>query len=482
MRIDQIYSGIMKKSAESIILLGCLIFFFVLNLQGQITYHLQVNDPASGRIQVSIDFAHGVSLPISFIMPKYIPGRYEVAYYDRYIESIEATDHKGNILQLQKDVRGAPRWEITGEGEQLRRLHYTVDVRRMELAEHFASDASIMRNTYAGLLNYSIFGWLEGQKNESVQLNVMAPADWPIFCTITPQEKPEPGEASFTFPNFGALADAQIQMGSDLQIAKFAGPVPFYVTNYSETAPADLAAYGKLGIRSLEILKDYFGELPFEEYTLVTHALAPIDEAHQYNFSMEHLKSTTHFTDTSGIIVQNTDQRLKERRIFTILHHIAHAFIPLRCHGASYSPEVEELPKIIENIWFNEGFIWFICYDKLQNPRLLNRIRAGAKQGNPIDNLSLIEVSRIGSFYYGLDFRFGIALFSRGALMAYEMNEHILEKTAGKHSMQTALRYLYNWVKTNQRPFREDEFTTLLKMATGVDVQGIYEQWIKSNK
>lgn len=48
------------------------------------------------------------------------------------------------------------------------------------------------------------------------------------------------------------------------------------------------------------------------------------------NFGMEHLQSSTFFGDTSGIHTQKAGEKELWSRIPSYLHHMAHAYIPLR--------------------------------------------------------------------------------------------------------------------------------------------------------
>jgi predicted metalloprotease with PDZ domain len=375
-----------------------------------------------------------------------------------------------------RDSNGAPRWYVAADVQAVKKIEYIIDLKKMEIQELSSADASILRSGYGCILNYSVFGWVLGKKEEPVELKIIVPNNWPIFCTSAPTDQLPEGEALFSFQNYSELADAQIQMGPDLRVQRFDGLVPLYVTNYSETDPGNLDVYGDMGVKSLKILKDIFGELPFEDYTIVTHALQPIDTEHEYNFSMEHLKSMTHFMDLTSLITDEPTPEYYQRRMFTILHHISHAFVPMRCYGDTYSPYVDEIPKIINNIWFNEGFAWYICLDKLNSEWLRGFIEEGLNPGSPVKDLPLEELSKIGSFIYGRDFRFGKALCARGATMAKEMNDLIVEKTAGKHSMETVLRYFYQYVKKNGA-YSLDEFVPLIKEATGVNVSKVYKKW-----
>jgi hypothetical protein len=157
---------------------------------------------------------------------------------------------------------------------------------------------------------------------------------------------------------------------------------------------------------------------------------------------------------------------------------MGHAFIPLRCYGDTYKPYVLEIPPIINNIWFNEGFMWFLPYDTLKLEGMKKRFYKNVYETSSIiKKMSLQQLSQIASTMYGIDFRLGQAVYSRGAMMAIEMNNYIKEKTGGKKSMKDVFRYLYQWAKENKRPFTMQEFPLMITKATGVDVQTIYLKW-----
>ena len=81
--------------------------------------------------------------------------------------------------------------------------------------------------------------------------------------------------------------------------------------------------------------------------------------------------------------------------------------------------------------FFNEGFIWFLCYDTIHSQTIWNRLYNNSyKADDIIKRRPLIYLSETGSTLYVKDFRIGSALYSRGAMMAYEMNQLIKEKQA----------------------------------------------------
>jgi predicted metalloprotease with PDZ domain len=91
--------------------------------------------------------------------------------------------------------------------------------------------------------------------------------------------------------------------------------------------------------------------------------------------------------------------------------------------------------------------------------------------------MSLVQLSQTASTLYGSDFRIGRSVFSRGALMAIEMNNYLKEQSNDNKSIKDVLRYLYNWSKENKRAFTMEEFPTLINKACGIDLSELYKKW-----
>ena len=89
--------------------------------------------------------------------------------------------------------------------------------------------------------------------------------------------------------------------------------------------------------------------------------------------------------------------------------------------------------------------------------------------------MPLAELSRSASFMYSADFRIGMSTFSRGSLMAAEMDDRIRAATDGTKSLRDGLRAL---LKAPQ-PFRVEDLPMIFQGATGVDVGGTLASWWK---
>jgi hypothetical protein len=159
---------------------------------------------------------------------------------------------------------------------------------------------------------------------------------------------------------------------------------------------------------------------------------------------------------------------------------MGHAYIPLRCYGDNYKPYVTEMPLLIKNIWFNEGFIWFFFIVIIKKKCIDIVLFYGFFWlFLVIQQFGLIELSGLASLQYADDFRLGIATFSRGAMMASEMNDYLFKQSHGKKSMKDVFRYLFYWSDQHKRAYTLDEFPNLLNESTHIDLSSIYNKWLK---
>jgi predicted metalloprotease with PDZ domain len=147
------------------------------------------------------------------------------------------------------------------------------------------------------------------------------------------------------------------------------------------------------------------------------------------------------------------------------------------------------MTPVLDTIWFNEGFGRYAAIEAVAagmprdeaasfRTRQLSRLRQIVDSAPPfIRKMSLDVLSREASFLYASDFRTGMNIFSRGALMAADMDDRIREKTAGKKSLRDALQALLAWCGRNHRGFETKEMLEVVFASTGVDVSDILQRW-----
>ncbi len=471
-------------------MLTALVFFpaFVF-AQKPLEYRVEYAHPKSPQVHISLHVPGGADAPLTLIIPRTIPGGYAERPYDPFVENVHAFSLVGSSLEVRREEHG-PRWKIGKLGDRLDRVEYNVNISRMEREILAVSDSSKIRDGYVGLLGYSIFAFFLGREEQPIRVEVNGPADWPVFSTLVPQVPANVGSLVASASDYYALADSQIVMGHSLQLRRIEGTVPLFLAVYAET-DEDLWEEGALARDALDKVIVYFGKAPFSHYTVQLELLRPISERHEYGFSMEHLESGTFYFGIDRAISPKSDAHARDTQRFNYAHHMAHSWIPKHAYGSGYLPFEWEAAPLIETIWFNEGFARYAVIEAFAEAmpkeqrdsyrqRQLDALRKILDEAPPfIRRMSLLDLSRAGSFLYGDDFRVGMNLFSRGALMAAEMDEHIRAQTRQKKSLRDALRYLLDWSEKNHRAFRVEELPVIFRDATGVGTRDILDHWLQ---
>ncbi|MBI1750190.1 MAG: hypothetical protein HY234_15525 [Acidobacteria bacterium] len=460
--------------------------------QGRMTYGVQYSRADESRIRVSIEMAEPLAGLQTLVMPRAVPMGYGEQPYDRFVGEVKAYGAANEALPVKREE--GPRWILGKAGAKLRRVAYEVDLERMEREVLSGGDASKVRPGYVGLLGYSVFAYVEGQEEEPLRLRAEGPSDWPVFSTLAPAVPPASGSVTAEVANFYALADSQIVMGPNTTIEKIDSAVPLFLVTYSESA-TDTRILGRLGAEALEAVFRYFGRAPFAHYTILQEFLKPVSKLHQYGLSMEHLGSGTFTLGLDRRLTAESSAEEQMRTRFNFAHHIAHAWIPKRAYGEGYFPFQWELAPVFDSIWFSEGFAQYAAMDALANAmpeaeaqKFRERMielrfrRTLADVPAFLRKMPLVEVSHIASTRYGEDWRTGRTVFSRGGLMAAEMDARIRERSQGKKGLRDALQHLMAWSAKEERAFRIDELPTIFKEATGVETRDILEKWLAPMK
>ncbi len=480
---------------RGVVILGFLALSFLplpirATTDDRIAYRLEydLNNPV--LVHITLNFASSGDAPLILIMPRSVPGGYAQQPYDPFVTHVRGYLESGGPVAVQRGEFG-PRWAIGKRGERVNRIEYDVDVAQMEREIFDASATSKIRDGYVGLLGYSLFAFMEGGEHRPIDLEIAAPGSWPVFSTLAPRVPAGTTNLKVRAPDYYSLADSQVVMGPKLHVQKIDGGVPLFISAYSESE-ADLALEGRLARDALDKVTAYFGKAPFSNYTVVLEFLRPVSPRHQYNFSMEHLNSGTFYLDTEHALTAKSTESEKEGHRFNYAHHIAHSWIPKRAYGDGYFPFNWEMTPVIDTIWFNEGFGRYVAIAALADPlskeeaeryrseklQRLRRLTADAPEF--LQRMRLDELSREGSFLYADDFRVGVNLFARGALMAGEMDDRIRAQTNGQKSLRDALRHLMDWSEQNRRAFRVEELPVIFREATGVDTANILDRWMQA--
>jgi predicted metalloprotease with PDZ domain len=409
--------------------------------------------------------------------------------FDRFVSSVSAFSSDGSKLPVERGE--GPRWLLGAPESIVARIDYEVDIARMEQEIVAASDTSKARPGYLSLLGYSVFGYVEGLEESAIRLDLDLPASWPLLSTLAPRLPLPAGRDTASAPNFYGLADSQIVAGPRLEVRALETRPKAYFALYAE-GETDIALLSELAEQALRRSIEYFGEASFPHYTVLQELLEPLSERHRYGFSMEHLDSATFYLAKDAGLTAASSASDRARVLYNFAHHFAHAWIPKRSYGKGYYPFTWELAPVLDTIWFSEGFAQYAAIEAIADglpaedarayrENLLERRFRQSVAGAPafLRRMPLVDLSRVASTRYSEDFRTGRTVFSRGGLMAAEIDERIRQESRGTHRLRDALRHLVSWSRKNERAFEIDELPTIFAEATGVDTHPVFEWWLK---
>ncbi len=455
----------------------------------EVSYALTYRDSRAGLVSVRIDLPPASRGSRILVIPRAIPMGYGEQPFDRFVSSVSASSSDGSRLAVESAE--GPRWLLGAPDSIVARIEYEVDIARMEQEVLAASDTSKARPGYLSLLGYSVLGYVEGLEESPVRLDLEVPETWPLLTTLAPRLPLPLGRDSASAENFYALADSQIVAGPELEVRALATRPPAYFALYAE-GETDISLLSELAEQAMLRTIEYFGEASFRHYTVLQELLEPLSERHRYGFSMEHLDSATFYLARDGGLTGASSASDRARVLYNFAHHFAHAWIPKRSYGKGYYPFTWELAPVLDTIWFSEGFAQYAAIEAIadglpedearayRQNLLERRFRQNVATAPAfIRRMSLVELSRVASTRYSEDFRTGRTVFSRGGLMAAEIDDRIRQETRGTHRLRDALRHLVSWSRKNGRAFEIEELPTIFAEVTGVDTRPIFDWWLK---
>ena len=459
--------------------------------QGGVSYLVCYAAAGGPTISVAIEAAPRPAASVRhFVMPRAVPMGYSQQPYDNFVRNVRAWSREGKQLEVARGE--GPRWRIGTESETLGRVEYEVDLRAMEAGLRAGGDSSRVREGYAYLLGYSLLGYLDGDEDRATRVTFTGPADWQVCTTLAPAAPCAKGSVTARAANFYALADSQVVMGPRATFARVRSNAgaPLYVAVYAEF-DVDRERIAAVAREAYERMVAYFATEPFPHYTAVFEFLTPVSPEHTYGFSMEHLESATFCLGPDRALkAQSTEREANAFRV-NVAHHMAHAWVPKRAYGQGYFPFTWEVAPAHDSIWFSEGFGQYAAIDAIADGMpaerrvaylesvLELRFRSTLREMPAfLLEMPLVELSHRGSYVYSEDFRVGRTLFSRGGLMAAEMDARIREKTQGGKRLRDALRHLMAWSAKNRRAFQIEELPVIFQEATGVDTRDILPKWL----
>lgn len=435
------------------------LFLLLTDLSAQeIHTTLFVNIP-DDRLDVSMKVPSFDDDDATFCLPAWAPGNYRVLNFGKWIQGFSALDTAGLPLPvIRVDINT---WHIK-QARRLANITYSV----LDIPEDSVEALPTTLNDLDSNLLYfnatTVFGYFTNKSTSKYNVRYLLPSGWRVWCAL-------PFDTVYHADSYDQLVDSPVLAGDGhLETARFmvdSTTFEFVVSSAREIPVDSLIAVTEPVVRFQASL---FGGLPFRTYFFLM-----VFSNHGTRFgALEHRASSAYY------LPQPSAQRDIRTSFYSrvLAHELFHAWLPKRIHPKAIEELNYQDSLRIKTMWVIEGITEY--YAKLSLVRsgilppsyLYQEIR-GLVLDNLEDNLETLSLRSAET---------GVAapMYTKGALMGLLIDIEIRRKTKNRKSLDDVLKYM----DKQNRVYDDNNFSGVVKKATGVNIQTILNDYVKGSK
>lgn len=302
-----------------------------------VNYYVRVERAKPDRFEVSVALDHVRRDSIDYVLPAWIPGRFE-PLEPAPVEGFTVRDGHGEpVTARQLD---ANRWRVYPGGEKYLTIGYQVKNGAGEVPLAVAPRVD-RRSGYA--LGASLFGFVDGHELRSVTVSFELPAGWELQTALTPTS-----DGRYEAPSFGELPGSVFALGDrllDYKLFVEGRPHRVVVQGVGRGfAPDSLLT---LVEEAIQHGTRFFGSPPYERYVFVFHFVDP---------GTEGIGATGQAAGSAYYLPIMDNQHMRRAGLGKLLlHHYLHAWYPGQFGPRKIAqPDFSVTPDIAEQ-WLIEG-------------------------------------------------------------------------------------------------------------------------------
>lgn len=430
-------------------------------------YAISVADPGSHRYKVILTTEGWDDDSVTFRLPQWMPGYYQILAYEKNIQDIEARDSKGRFMPLKKT--GTAAWTVSGTRQKKFTLRYEILTNRQFVANSYVDSA------HAYLVSTNTFLYVDGFLQQPVLVNLTLPKDWESVSGL--DQRPDKTHF-YTAPNFDILYDCPILAGKLVHFPSYTVhgvPHHFVAYNPGTFDPAPLME----GLRKItEAAYDLMGDIPFNEYTFI--GIGP------GRGGIEHLNNTT--VSFTGNGLEKPDNL--NRMLNFLAHEYFHHYNAKRIRPVELGPFDYSGINRTDQLWISEGLTVYYEYLLMRRAGLASEeelLSNLEKHINAVENNPgrFFQSLAQSSYHTWRDGPFGdqgqekgktINYYDKGPVVGFLLDLAIREATKNEYSLDDVMRELYTaYYKKKGRGFTGAEFQALCEKVAGKPMPDLYD-------
>ncbi|MBA3944017.1 MAG: M61 family metallopeptidase [Herpetosiphonaceae bacterium] len=440
-----------------------------------IRYKLSLAARVQHLVDVDIHLTDLSTDAVDLVMPAWTPGSYLLREYARHVQNFRAEAH-GQPVSWSKVEKG--RWRIAVQGRSLS-VHYQVYANELSVRTSHA-DA-----THAHLMPAATCMYLEGAKDERVQIDVEPPVGWTVAtglpCLSAGEPWPGPGAATFMAESYDQLVDSPFEIGTHRTLAFAVDGRPHRIVVWGRGNEDDQRLVADTQ-RIVEAERDFWGGLPYDDYTFFL-----LLGGKTASGGLEHRNSTSLFVPRFIF----RPAKNYERYLSLVSHEFFHTWNVKRLRAAGLGPFDYTQETYTPLLWAMEGVTEYytdllLCRAGLfSSQRYLERLADDIlmQQATPGRQLQSLSCSSFDSWikFYRPDentVNTGISYYLKGALVALVLDLDIRQRTNNVHSLDHVMSYLYEQYPLGGPGMPPDAYQQAIQQVAGIDASDFFDRYI----
>lgn len=453
-------------------------------------YTIDITKVVDDKVQVELIPPATGQKEITFFFPKIVPGTYAIADYGRYVSDFTAMDKKGRKLPVEKINENS--WRIRN-AHKLTKIRYWIDDSwdtEMQGPEIFWPAGTNIEEAKNFVINTSgFFGYFEGLKEASFQLNVIRPQEFYGSTGMIPQQSGSPlntlkiekgSDTSgklvdiFLASDYDHLVDSPLMYAKpDTALIKVAN-TEVIVGSYSPTGAITAKEIAESIREVLMAQKDFLGgKLPVDKYAFIFYFT---DKPVLSYGALEHSYSSFYYMPEMPI-----EQMKQQLRDFAA-HEFFHIVTPLTVHSEEIGNFDFNDPKMSQHLWMYEGVTEYFAslvqvqYGLISLDEFMQTLREkmltsdGFSDHIPITEISKFTLDKYHDQYYNF--------YQKGALIGLCLDIKLRKLSSGKYGLRDLMLGLSEkFGKT--RPFKDDQLIDEITRMTYPEIGEFFNLYIR---
>lgn len=440
------------------------------------TYTLDLTKVTDSKLTVELRIPKLEKDEVVYHIPKIVPGTYEIYDFGRFVSAFKATDDQGKDMFVEHVDTNS--WKIKN-ATHLAKLSYQI-----ENSWHSKAGAPVVfepagTNIEEGknfiLNNHGFFGYFEGMKKLSYELDITRPEGFYGSTSLSDVHTTGTTDV-YNVPDYMKLVDAPIMYCKPDTSTVTIGDAKILISSYSPNHVVSSAYIAENISQILKAQKEYLGgKLPIEKYAFIFY-FCEKPTLSGNSGALEHNLSSFY------VLPEIKEEYLRQTLRDVAAHEFFHVVTPLSIHSEEIADFDFMVPHMSEHLWLYEGMTEYsaglvqVKYGIIDLDTYIGMIHekiVSAAKFN--DTLPITVMSRhVVEKKYHDQYN---NVYQKGALIGMCLDLKLRKLSGGTYGIQEMLRDLSK-TYGKDKAFKDDELFDAIVKLTYPEIGEFFKKYV----